>query len=169
MHVHTCTCMYTLVHTLIHNTHQQAQSQHTCTHTADIVDRMSVWILDGVIWHSQLLSFVLTKSNIQDTTVMIVVDMSQPWTIMESLERWAEVVRKHIQTLQIPDKQLKAMQENCECTCTWRCTPPNRTLSQATLMYGGIHEAVSETGIETRSSLCVCVFVCVYFRCCLPM
>jgi len=44
--------------------------------------------------------------------VMIVVDMSQPWTIMESLERWAEVVRKHIQTLQIPDKQLKAMQEN---------------------------------------------------------
>ena len=77
---------------------------------------MGVWILDGVVWHSQLLSFVLTKSNIQDTTVMIVVDMSQPWTIMESLERWAEVVRKHIQTLQIPDKQLKAMQENCECT-----------------------------------------------------
>ncbi len=77
---------------------------------------MSVWILDGVVWHSQLLSFVLTKSNIQDTTVMIVVDMSQPWTIMESLERWAEVVRKHIQTLQIPDKQLKAMQENCKWT-----------------------------------------------------
>ena len=75
---------------------------------------MSVWILDGVVWHSQLLSFVLTKSNIQDTTVMIVVDISQPWTIMESLERWAEVVRKHIQTLQIPDKQLKAMQENCK-------------------------------------------------------
>lgn len=77
---------------------------------------MSVWILDGVVWHSQLLSFVLSKSNIQDTTVMIVVDMSQPWTIMESLERWAEVVRKHIQTLQIPDKQLKAMQENCKFT-----------------------------------------------------
>lgn len=100
---------------------------HTCTlsPTADIVDRMSVWILDGVVWHSQLLSFVLTKSNIQDTTVMIVVDMSQPWTIMESLERWAEVVRKHIQTLQIPDKQLKAMQENRKWpdrTCTWEHT-----------------------------------------------
>ena len=109
--------MYTHTHT----------RTYTCTlsPTADIVDRMSVWILDGVVWHSQLLSFVLTKSNIQDTTVMIVVDMSQPWTIMESLERWAEVVRKHIQTLQIPDKQLKVMQENrkwLDHTCTWECT-----------------------------------------------
>ena len=113
-HTHTHTCIY---HSCTHtHLHVNCTYTHTHTHPTDLVDRMSVWILDGVVWHSQLLSFVLTKSNIQDTTVMIVVDMSQPWTIMESLERWAEVVRKHIQTLQIPDKQLKAMQENCEYT-----------------------------------------------------
>ena len=72
---------------------------------------MGVWILDGVVWHSSLLPFVLTKSTIDHTTVMIVVDMSQPWGIMESLERWAEVVRKHIQSLNIPAKELRDMEE----------------------------------------------------------
>lgn len=75
---------------------------------------MGVWILDGVVWHSQLLPFVLTKSSIEHTTVMIVVDMSQPWSIMESLERWAEVLSKHIQRLSIPDKEMKDMRERSE-------------------------------------------------------
>ena len=77
----------------------------------DFLDRMGVWILDGVIWHSQLLPFVLTKSSIDHTMVMIVVDMSQPWGIMDSLERWAEVLRKHIETLGIPEKVKKEMRE----------------------------------------------------------
>lgn len=89
---------------------------HLVLHThADLLDRMGVWILDGVVWHSQLLPFVLTKNTIHHTTVMIVVDMSAPWSIMESLERWAEVVRKHIQTLQIPPKDLREMEEQSEC------------------------------------------------------
>ena len=93
------------------HTHTRTHT-HTHTHTlADILDRMGVWILDGVVWHSQLLPFVLTKDTIEHTSVMIVVDMSQPWGIMESLERWAAVVRKHIQSLKIPPKNLKNMEE----------------------------------------------------------
>ena len=80
----------------------------------DFLDRMGVWILDGVVWHSQLLPFVLTKSSIEHTTVMIVVDMSQPWNIMDSLDRWAEVLRKHIQSLKIPERELKEMREKSE-------------------------------------------------------
>jgi len=79
--------------------------------TDDFIDRMGVWILDGVVWHSQLLPFVLTRDTIEHTTVMIVVDLSQPWNIMESLERWAEVVRRHVNSLQIPGRQLRQMEE----------------------------------------------------------
>lgn len=75
---------------------------------------MGVWILDGVIWHRDLLPFVLTKSSIDHTTVMIVVDMSQPWSIMESLDRWAEVLRKHIEGLKIPEREMKDMREKSE-------------------------------------------------------
>ena len=75
---------------------------------------MGVWILDGVVWHSQLLPFVLKKETVGQTMVMIVVDLSQPWTIMESLGRWAEVVLKHVNSLQIRPQARKDMEENRE-------------------------------------------------------
>ena len=81
---------------------------------------MGVWILDGVVWHSQLLPFVLKKDTLNHTMVMIVVDLSQPWNVMESLQRWAEVVQKHINALQVAPQELKEMEENskkCVCVC----------------------------------------------------
>ncbi len=79
---------------------------------------MSVWILDGVVWHSQLLPFVLTRETLPHTTVLLVADLSQPWGILESLERWAQVVRKHVSTLNIPPKELKDMEDKSESLCT---------------------------------------------------
>ncbi len=80
---------------------------------------MGVWILDGVVWHSQLLPFVLTREALPHTTVLLVADLSQPWEILNSLERWAEVVRKHIGTLDISPKEFKEMEEKSECVCVW--------------------------------------------------
>lgn len=80
--------------------------------TDDFLDRMGVWILDGVVWHSQLLSFVMKRDTLRHTMVMIVVDLSQPWNVMDSLERWAEVVQKHINSLQVPSQDLKEMEED---------------------------------------------------------
>ncbi|CAI8032899.1 Cytoplasmic dynein 1 light intermediate chain 2 [Geodia barretti] len=73
---------------------------------------MGVWVLDGVVWHSQLLPFVLKKETVGQTMVMIVVDLSQPWAIMESLQRWAEVVLKHVNSLHISPQDRKDMEEN---------------------------------------------------------
>ena len=75
---------------------------------------MGVWVLDGVVWHSQLLPFVLKKETVGQTMVMIVVDLSQPWAIMESLQRWAEVVLKHVNSLHISPQDRKDMEENCK-------------------------------------------------------
>jgi dynein light intermediate chain 1 len=80
--------------------------------TDDFLDRMGVWILDGVVWHSQLLPFVLKTDTLRHTMVMIVADLSQPWNVMESLERWAEVVQKHINSLKVDPQDLKEMEEN---------------------------------------------------------
>jgi dynein light intermediate chain 1 len=82
--------------------------------TDDFLDRMGVWILDGVVWHSQLLPFVLKTDTLRHTMVMIVADLSQPWNVMESLERWAEVVQKHINSLKVDPQDLKEMEENSE-------------------------------------------------------
>ena len=73
-----------------------------------------MWNLDGVVWHSQLLPFVLHKSNIRDTIAMIVVDLSQPWGILESLERWIGVLTKHTNSLNLPTKLRTEMEENSQ-------------------------------------------------------
>ena len=75
---------------------------------------MGIWNLDGVVWHSQLLPFVLQEKNIEDTIAMIVIDLSQPWNTLESLERWTQVLNKHINSLKIPEKKRRQMEENSE-------------------------------------------------------
>ena len=68
-------------------------------------------MLDGVVWHKELLPFVLNEKNVDNSLVMIVVDLTQPWTVVESLERWSEVIYRHINSLKIPDRQRRAMEE----------------------------------------------------------
>ena len=125
-HTHAHTCTHTCIHTCSRTHVHTAYLTHVFHYailplspslplSPDLLDRMGVWILDGVVWHSQLLPFVLTRDTIHHTTVMIVVDLSQPWGIMESLQRWAEVVRKHIQSLRLPDRELRDMEEKSEC------------------------------------------------------
>ena len=72
---------------------------------------MDVWLLDGVEYQEQLLHYVLSKEKCQNTLVVIAVDLSQPWDVMESLQRWTEVVRAHLNSLKIPHKEYADMQE----------------------------------------------------------
>ena len=84
---------------------------YTLCSLADFLARMGVWVLDGVVWHKELLPFVLNEKNVDNSLVMIVVDLTQPWTVVESLERWSEVIYRHINSLKIPDRQRRAMEE----------------------------------------------------------
>lgn len=45
---------------------------------------------------------------------MLVVDMSRPWTALDSLQKWASVVREHIDKLKIPPEEMKEMEQKCE-------------------------------------------------------
>ncbi|KAB1264158.1 Cytoplasmic dynein 1 light intermediate chain 1 [Camelus dromedarius] len=42
---------------------------------------------------------------------MLVVDMSKPWTALDSLQKWASVVREHIDKLKIPPEEMKEMEQ----------------------------------------------------------
>ncbi|XP_041040763.1 cytoplasmic dynein 1 light intermediate chain 1-like isoform X1 [Cetorhinus maximus] len=83
-------------------------------HDEDIDDhtRCNVWILDGDTYHKGLLKFAVTSDNIKDTLLMLVVDMSRPWMVMDSLQKWANVVREHIDKLKIPPEEMKEMEQS---------------------------------------------------------
>lgn len=69
--------------------------------------RLGVWVLDGDPWHRNLLKFVLNEETFSHTTVLITAAMSQPWTIMESLQNWASVLEEHIDRLRMPPDVLE--------------------------------------------------------------
>lgn len=73
--------------------------------------RLGVWILDGDPLHKNLLQYAITPKSITNTLIVHVVDISRPWTIMESLHLWTEVLREHIHSLKLPPKELNEMEE----------------------------------------------------------
>ena len=79
----------------------------------DWISRMGVWILDGVVYHRHLLEFALKKDTLPNTLVAIVVDLSRPWSVMESLEKWVDVVSNHISSLKVSAEEMAKMESAC--------------------------------------------------------
>ncbi|XP_075432884.1 cytoplasmic dynein 1 light intermediate chain 2 [Ascaphus truei] len=84
------------------NIHDEDRDDHT---------RCNVWILDGDLYHKGLLKFALSADSIRETLAVFVGDMSRPWTIMESLLKWASVLREHIDKLRIPPEILRDLEQ----------------------------------------------------------
>ncbi|XP_028905703.1 cytoplasmic dynein 1 light intermediate chain 2 [Ornithorhynchus anatinus] len=85
------------------NIHDEDIDDHTCC---------NVWILDGDLFYRDLLKFVVTAESLEDTLPIFVADMSRPWTIMESLQKWTSVLQEHIDKLKIPSEDIRVMKLN---------------------------------------------------------
>ncbi|KAF8562932.1 hypothetical protein P879_11655, partial [Paragonimus westermani] len=64
--------------------------------------KLNVWVLDSDVVHKRLLKFALNEQNFGECVAMLVVSMAEPWNIMESLEKWSDLLEKHIKSLPIP-------------------------------------------------------------------
>ncbi|XP_072013070.1 cytoplasmic dynein 1 light intermediate chain 2-like isoform X2 [Amphiura filiformis] len=77
----------------------------------DDTARCGVWILAGDEDHYDLLKFSLTPDNFEHTMGVIVIDMAEPWTIMENLNKWTEVLRRHIDTLRLHPEKMQDLEQ----------------------------------------------------------
>ncbi|XP_078256838.1 cytoplasmic dynein 1 light intermediate chain 2 isoform X1 [Rhinoraja longicauda] len=84
------------------NIHDEDRDDHT---------RCNVWILDGELYHKGLLKFAVSGDNLKNTLAIFVADMARPWTIMDSLQKWASVLREHIDKLKIPPEEIREMEQ----------------------------------------------------------
>lgn len=71
-----------------------------------------MWIMDGDVTYKNLLKFAITKTSAKDATVIVIVDMSKPWSIMDTLHSWIHVLREHIHSLNLSPKELNNMEHN---------------------------------------------------------
>lgn len=85
--------------------HDEDRDDHT---------RCNVWILDGDLYHKGLLKFAVSAESLPETLVIFVADMSRPWTVMESLQKWASVLREHIDKMKIPPEEMRALERKCK-------------------------------------------------------
>lgn len=87
--------------------------------------RCNVWILDGDLYHKGLLKFAVSAKSLTDCLAVFVVDMSRPWIIMDSLQKWSSVLRDHVDKLKIDPDVMREMEQKSEswfiCCITWVC------------------------------------------------
>ena len=70
-----------------------------------------MWIVDGHLAYRSLLQFALPASMILHTVVLITVDMSEPWNIPETLDKWTSVLAEHIGSLKVPAAELNELKQ----------------------------------------------------------
>ena len=65
----------------------------------DDITYCKVWTMDGHLAYRSLLQYALPVDMVSHTLAILVVDMSQPWNIPESLDKWVNVLFQHIKGL----------------------------------------------------------------------
>ena len=78
--------------------------------------RCNAWVLDGDLYHKGLQKFAVSQDNFANTMILLVVDMSRPWMAIDSLQKWASVVREHIDKLRIIPETMRDMEQRCKST-----------------------------------------------------
>ena len=63
------------------------------------IARLNVWVLDGDTAHKNLLKFALNAQTIEHAMVIITIDLSQPWDLVESLTKWLQVLEEHVKQI----------------------------------------------------------------------
>lgn len=57
--------------------------------------RLGVWVLDGDPIYSPLIKFALTPDNLERCVILLCGSMAEPWSLLESLQRWSKILENH--------------------------------------------------------------------------
>uniref|UniRef100_A0A3P9LMZ4 Dynein light intermediate chain n=1 Tax=Oryzias latipes TaxID=8090 RepID=A0A3P9LMZ4_ORYLA len=81
-------------------------------HDDDIDDhtRCNAWVLDGDLYHKGLQGVAVPVDSVENTLLLITVDMSRPWNALDSLQKWAAVAREHIDKLRVAPEKLRELE-----------------------------------------------------------
>ena len=74
-----------------------------------------MWILDGdVTCSAPLLKFAIKPESLENTVLVLVASMTQPWSLLSTLKRWTALVDEHIDRLKIDPTRLREMRDHLQ-------------------------------------------------------
>ncbi len=76
---------------------------------------MGVWIFDGdVSCSSPLLKFAIKPDTLENTILILVASMTQPWSLLSTLKKWITLVEEHIDRLKIDPIRLQELRDRLQ-------------------------------------------------------
>eukprot|EP00800_Vazella_pourtalesii_P016770 TRINITY_DN491_c0_g1_i1.p1 TRINITY_DN491_c0_g1~~TRINITY_DN491_c0_g1_i1.p1 ORF type:complete len:484 (-),score=100.41 TRINITY_DN491_c0_g1_i1:181-1545(-) len=79
--------------------------------TEDVLAQMGFCSVSGHGDFQKAFQFMIRSDNLSKSLALILVDMSEPWTIIESLEKWTSLINSFIDSLGIDPRKLKELEE----------------------------------------------------------
>jgi hypothetical protein len=79
----------------------------------EVIGKLSVWIMNDFIDKDKILAF-LKPEDIIHAICLIVVDLSRPWLLKQSLEKWIKFVQEVFAQLisKLPDDKQQEVKQN---------------------------------------------------------
>lgn len=76
---------------------------------------MGVWILDGdAACSAPLLKFAIKPESLEDSVLILVASMTQPWSLLSTLQKWTTLVEEHIDRLKLDPSRLREMRDHLQ-------------------------------------------------------
>ncbi|CAM4882408.1 unnamed protein product [Rotaria socialis] len=77
--------------------------------------KLGVWILDGnVACSAPLLKFAIKPETIENTMLILVASMAQPWSLLSTLKKWTALIEEHVAQLKIDPTRLREMHDHLQ-------------------------------------------------------
>ncbi|CAF1262588.1 unnamed protein product [Adineta ricciae] len=81
----------------------------------DDTPKLGVWILDGdVTCASPLLKYAIKPDTIENTVLILIASMTQPWLLLSTLKKWISLIEEHIDRLKLDPTRLREMRDRLQ-------------------------------------------------------
>lgn len=105
-----------------------------------------------------LLKFAIKPDTLDDTIVVLVASMTQPWSLLSTLQKWTTLVQEHIDRLQIDPARLQELRERLQHDFQHYIEPNDASImiasssSSVTLKNGRIPNSISSVSIASTTT-----------------
>jgi dynein light intermediate chain 1, cytosolic len=77
--------------------------------------KLGVWILDGdVACSAPLLKFALKADTLENSVLILVASMTQPWSLLSTLKKWTSLVEEHLDRLGLDPARLRELRDRLQ-------------------------------------------------------
>jgi len=75
----------------------------------DLLDRAHIWTLEGELEFANMLDLAINENTASKSMAIIVLDLSQPWTLTGTLQKWIKVLENHLAARSLRDEKSEGL------------------------------------------------------------